>query len=88
MSEYNVKEAQRQVEGMLNSFSYRGRINEFNELMLNSHRTLQQSYTKLCLDWLRKMSVQESFDMRNKASVDIAKVAMEAIGNDINLPMI
>ncbi len=84
----DVKEVQHQVEGMLNSFSYRERINEFNELMLESHRTLQQSYTGLCLDWLQKLSVQKYFDDRNKASIEIAKKIMKAIEDNISLPMI
>lgn len=86
MSEYNVKEVQNQIEKMLNSFSYRGRVDEFNKLMLKSHPVLQQIFTNLCLDWLKKMSTQEP-DLRNQASVQISKKIMEAVEDDIDFPM-
>lgn len=46
---------------------------EFNVAMSNQHRTLQQSFTRLCLKWLEHISKDEyRADLRNESSKDIA----------------
>ena len=45
----------------------------FNETMSHEHRTLQQSFTRLCLKWLEHVgSVDYKFDGRNEASFNTA----------------
>lgn len=43
------------------------------EYMTREHRTLQQMFTRLCVDWLKQLSEVEYYDDRNKASVEFAK---------------
>lgn len=46
----------------------------FIEKMSYEHRTLQQSFTKLCLKWLEFVASDEyRFDGRNEASHKVAK---------------
>lgn len=41
----------------------------FCEEMTREHRTLQQSFTRLCLDWLRTCASDDyQYDARNEAS--------------------
>ena len=58
--------------------------------MLNGHRTLQQSFTRLCLFWLYELSQVENYDLRNEASVKIAKKINETVDlyENANLPSI
>lgn len=59
------------ITDYVNSFSRR---DEFNIAMSNQHRTLQQSFTRLCLKWLEHISKDEyRTDLRNQASKDIAQ---------------
>lgn len=46
------------------------------EYMTREHRTLQQTFTKLCVDWLKQLSEVEYYDDRNRASVEFAKSLM------------
>lgn len=46
---------------------------EFARLMSFEHRTLQQNFTRLCVEWLRKLAETENFDERNEASIRFAK---------------
>jgi len=42
------------------------------------HRTLQQSFTKLCIEWLEYCASPEyKFDQRNEASHEVAKQMIE-----------
>ena len=44
-------------------------ITEFVALMTRKHRTLQQSFTKLCMQWIEKVASPEyTYDGRNEAS--------------------
>ncbi len=54
-------------------------IETFVEAMSKQHRTLQQSFTNVCLAWLRKLAATEEYDLRNEASVKIAKKIVEAV---------
>lgn len=59
------------ITDYVNTFSRR---DEFNIAMSNQHRTLQQSFTRLCLKWLEHISKDEyRTDLRNEASKDIAQ---------------
>lgn len=59
------------ITDYVNTFSRR---DEFNVAMSNQHRTLQQSFTRLCLKWLEHISKEEyRTDLRNQASKEIAQ---------------
>lgn len=61
------------ITSELNSFgfNYKGVC----EAMLREHKTLQQSFTRLCVEWLRTLGTAEEwhFDGRNEASRELAK---------------
>ena len=40
------------------------------------HRTLQQTFTRVCVYWLKQLATTEYFDDRNAASVQLAKDLM------------
>lgn len=50
---------------------------EFVEVMGKEHRTLQQNFTRLCVQWFKHLSDQERYDLRNEASVRLAKEIMQ-----------
>lgn len=59
------------ITDYVNTFSRR---EEFNLAMSSQHRTLQQSFTRLCLKWLEHISNDEyRTDLRNQASKEIAQ---------------
>lgn len=49
---------------------------EITKSMSKEHRTLQQSFTRLCVEWLKALSTTPYYDYRNEASVDFAKALM------------
>ena len=84
----NAKELATQVAYVLNSFGFSNK--DFCEEMGREHRTLQQSFTRLCINWLRYCAEMEHYDDRNRASVMVGKIVAKALDdNDIhNVPMI
>ncbi len=71
-----AKEVVNNVTDYLNSFSNKNK--EFIAEMNREHRTLQQSFTKLCLEWLENCASEDyNFDGRNEASHKIANVMVE-----------
>lgn len=82
------KENVQKVSSMLNSFSFNPK--EFCELMCREHRTLQQSFTRLCIEWLCTCASDEyRYDGRNEASHIVAKALIESQDADfIGLPFI
>jgi hypothetical protein len=72
MSKPTAKETVETVTDYLNSFSSKEK--EFIEAMNLEHRTLQQSFTKLCLAWLENCASEDyRFDGRNEQSHGISK---------------
>ena len=65
---------------------------DFVTLFSREHRTLQQSFTGVCLAWLVHLSQLKEgwYDGRNEASVQIAKKLLKDIDikYDLNLPFI
>lgn len=60
------------VSMMLNSFSFDPE--KFCKEFTKEHRTLQQNFTRLCIQWLCTCASDEyRYDDRNKASHQIAK---------------
>lgn len=75
------------IEGMMNSFSFRPQeLAEY--LALDMHRTLQQTLTRFCVEWL-KVAADENYgyDGRNEDSHILAKELLD--GHDLRgLPMV
>jgi hypothetical protein len=70
-----TKELVQEVSDYVNTFNDKSK--EFCEAMSCEHRTLQQSFTKLCLQWLEHCaSVEYRTDGRNEQS---KKIAMELL---------
>jgi hypothetical protein len=60
----------------VNTFNDKGQ--EFCQAMSSEHRTLQQSFTKLCLSWLEHCASDEyRTDPRNEGSQKIARELLE-----------
>ena len=76
------------ISAELNSFSFN--YKDFCEAMSREHRTLQQSFTRLCIHWLRYCSELKNYDGRNEASVIVGKIVAKALDDaDIdNVPMV
>ena len=77
MKNAKTQEQVRKVSEMLNSFTfdYKG----FCEEMTREHRTLQQSFTRLCIQWLCTCASDEyRYDGRNEASHEVAKALIES----------
>ena len=80
------------ISDFTNSFSFPDELitdELVAEKMSNEHCTLQQSFMRLCLKFIKKMSEKKYWDGRNEASVKTAKKIMEAFGDEpIALPCI
>jgi hypothetical protein len=50
------------------------------------HRTLQQKFTRVCMLWMEHLSKQENYDLRNEASVMLARRIMDLPARDRALP--
>lgn len=88
-NEEKTKQQVEQVSTMLNSFIFD--YNGFCEQMCREHRTLQQSFTRLCIHWLSTCASDNyRYDGRNEASHEIAKALIESQDADFigNIPMI
>lgn len=73
----NAKEQASKVAEMLNSYSFN--CEEFCKEMTKEHRTLQQSFTRLCIHWLCTCASDDyRYDGRNEASHEIAKALIES----------
>jgi hypothetical protein len=58
--------------------SYSGKSKEFNLQMSRDHRTIQQSFTKLCFQWLEYVASDDyQTDGRNEQSKETAKLMIE-----------
>jgi hypothetical protein len=91
MAKPTGEEAARFMADFVNNFT--PEIEEFVKTMASEHRTLQQSFTGLCLAWLKALAElpEGRWDLRNEASVEIAKEIMakvEKAGWGHRLPMI
>jgi hypothetical protein len=72
MEKSPVEKLVEEITDFVNTYSLRG--DAFNEAMSREHRTLQQSFTRLCLKWIEYVASDEyGFDGRNEASHDICK---------------
>lgn len=79
------EKTQEMVNGITNFVNSSSINNEFNERMAMEHRTLQQSFTRLCLRWLEHISKEEyRTDLRNEQSKKIAKEIIEKFKENNN----
>jgi hypothetical protein len=59
--------------------SYNPKTQEFTECMKRKHRTLQQLFTSVCIEWLLECAKDEyRTDARNEASKLVSKKIKEA----------
>jgi hypothetical protein len=75
----------KEISSYVNSYS--SNYKEFARLMSYEHRTLQQEFTQLCIEWLKKLSKAEGYDIRNEASVKFAQSIKNKL-DKVNLPLI
>jgi hypothetical protein len=57
----------------------------FCETMAKDHRTLQQSFTRLCVKWFETLAKQQYFDARNEDSVMLAREFTEKCKDSLYL---
>jgi hypothetical protein len=73
----NVDDMVPAITDLVNNFGFDSE--KFNKMMSNEHRTLQQSFTRLCLKWLEHVSNEEyRTDLRNESSKEISKEIVES----------
>lgn len=73
------KKLAREMSNLMNSSSQAG-AEGFIEEMSNEHRTLQQSFTRFCLQWLENVAERkgsQNVDLRNKASQEVCENLMK-----------
>lgn len=79
VQQHMKKETEKLVQAItdyLNTYSDKSK--EFNLQMSREHRTLQQSFTKLCFQWLEYVASDDyQTDGRNEQSKEMAKLMME-----------
>ncbi len=72
----STKELVQEITDYLNTFNSKEK--EFCEAMSCEHRTLQQNFTRLCLQWIEHCaSVDYRTDGRNEQSQKIARELLE-----------
>lgn len=89
MSDYQNSESKlaSEISNAVNSFSFKEKL--FCEAMGFEHKTLQQSFTRLCFAWLRYCASDDyRYDGRNEASHVAAKKIKESGLLDQVLPMV
>ena len=89
MTNEKMQENVNNVSTMLNNFGFNNEV--FCELMTREHRTLQQSFTRLCIAWLATCASDDyRYDGRNEASHEVAKALLSHEDPDFIgcLPMI
>ena len=86
MNEMECQEQAKMVSDMLNDYGFS--CKGFCKYMSYRHRTLQQSFTRLCVSWLQFCGSDEyHYDGRNEQSHIIGKQFNEKM-EDVYLPMI
>ena len=69
------------VSGMVNDYSFNPQ--EFCERFKREHRTLQQSFTRLCLEWIKTCASEDyRTDGRNEASHIVCKKIVDTMEQD------
>lgn len=83
------QDAEKMAELISNAINWGMRNEAFCKAMSVEHRTLQQGFTRLCVEWL-KVCASDSyrFDARNESSHILAKKMIEAVEDELYLPFI
>lgn len=76
--EERLQEHVRAVSDAANAITSHG-CKEFAQQFSKSHRTIQQNYTRMCIAWLEELAEQKNYDLRNEASVKLAKEFVEKV---------
>ena len=72
------KEMANEMTDFVNTFSSEPK-EEFIKAMANEHRTLQQSFTRLCLQWIEHCATQDyRTDGRNESTHQVCKAMVQA----------
>lgn len=75
------RRAQGEVSDMLNKFGFDNK--SFCEAMTHDHRTIQQNFTRLCLEWIKTCASDDyAHDERNRASHVKCKAIVDAMSTD------
>jgi hypothetical protein len=85
--EREAKDVVRSIETVINRMGSRELQDEITSALANNHRTLQQNTMKFFMEFVAKMS-QNRTDLRNEASVNLAKQIMAIPERDRILPYI
>ena len=88
MADKTANEMAEDITNYLNNFS-KTPTDELVEELLRQHRTLQQCFSRLCLRWFERVAeAPHGFDLRNEASVGLAKEIMKIAPRKRALPFI
>lgn len=87
MEQLSGRDLAKQVAYSINSFNFSNR--EFIDQMHSEHRTLQQNFMRLVLEYIVSTAETRHYDDRNEASVLAARKLLKTIEeNHIYLPLI
>ena len=79
----------RQISNYLNTYGFNTRIEALMSEIDMDHRTLQQTFTKMCVAWLNHCGSDEyRYDGRNEASHTLGKKFKEVMADEQYLPFI
>lgn len=69
--------------------SYSTNEKEFAKEMCRQHRTLQQSFTRLIIGFLKEQAKEDDYDLRNQNSIRLSRKVVELLENEkISLPLV
>ena len=68
------------VDDMVNDCGFQ--YMELAEKMANNHPTLQQSFMRMCANFIQRMAEKTNCDDRNRVSVEYAKAIMDNVGEE------
>jgi hypothetical protein len=68
----------RAVSDAANAITSNG-CKEFAQMFSREHRTVQQCYTRMAVSWLEELAEQKNYDLRNEASVKLAREFVEKV---------
>lgn len=67
----SAKKDAEQIENLMNNMTFR--TAEVAKILAQSHRTLQQKFMRLCVEYIYEQAEKEHSDPRNEATVKYAK---------------
>ena len=79
MDDDAVEKGVEQIEKLINTFS--DIPEEIGRRLASTHPTLQQNFMRMVLAFIQEMSSKKYWDLRNEASVEIAKILWRELKN-------